>query len=491
MTNTNKLSILAVMVGVLLATSACTVNPATGKQDFTPFMTPQQESAIGAAEHPKIVQQFGGVYNDSSLSAYVTQVGNQVAANSELSGQPWKFTVLNSHIPNAFALPGGYVYVTRGLLAIMNSEDELAGVLGHEIGHVTARHSAKRYSNAMLVGVGTGILGASTDNQMLQQAATIGGALYLSSYSRKQEYQSDDLGVRYIDRTGYDPYAQSDVLNSLGMASNLSAQVSGRSAQGSNMDFFSTHPNTPDRVSRAAGKAAETGVQQGERSRKKSDFLDQIDGMAYGDDGSQGVIDGQSFFHAGLGFTFTVPDGFTLKNTPTAVVFQGPNQSIGALDTVKGEPGQSMSAHLQATFGQSMALQGVRDMNINGMSAASATGLAKLNDIDAAMRLVAFRFKAEQIYRFQFAVAPTAREVLDGQFKAIARSFRPLSRNERAALASGAQQIDIVTVRQGDTMTSIIGRMAPGEFQQQRFLSINGLREGDQLNIGQKIKIVR
>jgi len=202
MMNMNRVPLAALLIGALLATAACTTNPATGKKDFTPFMTPSQERAIGAAEHPKILQQFGGVYNDPELSAYVTRVGGKVAANSELSDQPWKFTVLNSHIPNAFALPGGYVYVTRGLLTIMNSEDELAGVLGHEIGHVTARHSAKRYSNAMLVGVGSGIPSASTDNKILQQAASVGGALFLSSYSRKQEYQSDDLGIRYINRTG-------------------------------------------------------------------------------------------------------------------------------------------------------------------------------------------------------------------------------------------------------------------------------------------------
>jgi predicted Zn-dependent protease len=418
-------------------------------------------------------------------------VGSQVAANSELSNQPWKFTVLNSHIPNAFALPGGYVYVTRGLLAIMNSEDELAGVLGHEIGHVTARHSAKRYSNSMLVGVGSGILGATTDNKILQQAAAVGGALFLSSYSRKQEYQSDDLGVRYINLTGYDPYAQSDVLNGLGMASNLQAQVSGRSAQGSNMDFFSTHPNTPDRVSRAAGKAAETGIELGARARNTADFLAQIKGIAYGEDGSQGVIQDQSFYHGGLGFKFTVPAGFTLKNSPSAVLIEGPDGSIGMLDAAQADSAQSMSAYLQSSFGQSVALQGVREMQINGLAAASASAQTKINDADAALRLVAFRYSGNQVYRFQFAVAPEKRDALDSQFKAIARSFRPLTQQEKSDLAQSAQRVDIITIQSGDTLDSLASQMSPGTYQRERFLSINGLASGSQLKVGQRVKIIR
>jgi len=281
------------------------------------------------------------------------------------------------------------------------------------------------------------------------------------------------------------------MLNGLGMASNLQAQASGRSARGSNMDFFSTHPNTPDRVSRASGKAAETGLEPGARTRNTADFLAQINGMTYGDDGSQGVIDGQSFSHGGLGFTFKVPSGFKLKNTPSAVLIEGPDGSIGMLDAAQADSAQTMSAYLQSTFGQSVALQGLRGMKINGLSAASATAQTKVNNADAALRLVAFRYSGNQVYRFQFAVAPDKRGTLDNQFKAIARSFRPLSQQEKNRLAQSAQRVELITVRSGDTVSSLASKMADSEYQMERFLSINALKAGEQLKVGQRVKIIR
>ena len=180
----------------LVALAACTTNPATGRNSFTGFMSPQQELQIGAEEHPKILATFGGAYDDAGIAAYVDEVGQRLARNSDLPELKLTFTVLDSSIVNAFALPGGYVYVSRGLLALARNEAELAGVLAHEIGHVTARHSAQRYSQTIIAGLGANVLGAVV-GAPAGQLAQLGAATYLSAYSRDQEFEADTLGVRY------------------------------------------------------------------------------------------------------------------------------------------------------------------------------------------------------------------------------------------------------------------------------------------------------
>lgn len=201
---------------LLLSVPGCvTTNPATGQQELTPFMSPAEESRIGAEEHPKMVARFGGVYDDIEIGAYVAEIGGRLVKNSELPNQEFRFTVLNSPDVNAFALPGGYVYVTRGLLALANSEAEFAGVLAHEIGHVTARHAAQRYNRAIATSLGTAILGAIVQSSGVDQLAQLGGELYLKGFSREQEFQADTLGVRYMSRAGYNPEAQASFLRSL------------------------------------------------------------------------------------------------------------------------------------------------------------------------------------------------------------------------------------------------------------------------------------
>ena len=191
---------LLLVLPTLLFLGACSANPATGKQSFTAFMSPEKEIQVGAEEHPKIVKQFGGRFGDKALSTYVRDLGLSLAKTSELPDLPWTFTVLNDTQVNAFALPGGYVYVTRGLMALASDEAELAGVLSHEIGHVTARHTAQRYSSTVAANIGVQIIG------VLSQAAGLGGTggniaslganLVLKGHSREQELESDNLGVR-------------------------------------------------------------------------------------------------------------------------------------------------------------------------------------------------------------------------------------------------------------------------------------------------------
>ncbi|MEX1147898.1 MAG: M48 family metalloprotease, partial [Sphingomonadales bacterium] len=238
---------------ILSATlAACqTVNPATGKRDFTPFMSPSDEIQIGEQEHPNVTGQFGGVYDNPDVAGYVAAVGGRLAANSEMPELEFTFTVLNSPIVNAFALPGGYIYVTRGILSLFNSEAELASVLGHEIGHVTARHTARRYNQSMFAGLlGAGI-GIALQNQAASELFSYGSQLYLLGFSRDQEYESDMLGVRYMNRAGYDPYASADMLRALQAQDALEARLSQAEGRSRPPELLSTHPNTENRVERA------------------------------------------------------------------------------------------------------------------------------------------------------------------------------------------------------------------------------------------------
>ena len=235
-----------ILAAAALALAACSVNPATGERNFTAFMSPEDELRVGREEHPKVVEQFGGVYNDPKVAAYVDRVGQNLVRVSELPEVDFTFTVLDDDIVNAFALPGGYVYISRGLLGLANSEAELAGVLGHEIGHVTGRHSAQRYSQSVLAGIGT--VGVSILSSVFLGTTAVGDAVgqganvYLQGFSREHEFEADTLGVRYLSRTGYETSAMASFLASLQAFSALEAKVSGLPDPASRYNIMS-HPS--------------------------------------------------------------------------------------------------------------------------------------------------------------------------------------------------------------------------------------------------------
>ena len=303
---------LAAAVALLTALAGCAVNPATGRQQFS-LLSPQQEASIGQREFPRLVEQFGGEYGDPALQAYVERVGRQVVQATGTAGQRYSFTVLDSDLPNAFALPGGYVSVTRGLLALMNDEAELAGVMAHEIAHVTARHSAERYSQSTLAQLATGIIGSATGSNELAEAFGTGAQLYLLSYSRGQESEADLVGIRYLADADYDPFAMSSFLGQLGRHSDLDARLDGRSTGGGLPAYLSTHPRTEDRVRQASALAAQAPGQSTRRNRDA--YLSAVDGITWGDTGRNGFIDGETLSHPAEGFRWQAPRGFQLGHS--------------------------------------------------------------------------------------------------------------------------------------------------------------------------------
>lgn len=478
------------MLGLTL-TACGTVNPATGRRDFTPFMSPSQEVQIGKENHPQVMAEHGGVYDDPKIGGYVASVGGRLAANSEMTDYPFTFTVLNSPIVNAFALPGGYVYVTRGILALFNDEAELASVLGHEIGHVTARHSAKRYNQSMFAGLGGAILGIATGSSALGQLANYGSQLYLLGYSRDQEYQSDELGIRYMAKAGYDPYGSPDMLRALLAQDQLESTIAQRENAERPPEFFSTHPNTENRVQRATELAAATGVQPGARPRLSDRYLEAIDGMLYGDDPEQGLIRGQVFWHPKLKLTFTAPPQYQIINTSQAVIMQGPQGNVAQFVGGAAQSGDTTEQVMNRTWAQiakDLPLQGAERVTINGMEAVTAWARANSQQGPVIARLLTIRYAPTQTYSFLMLTPEKVQPAVAEELQRMTYSFRKLADNEVNKIKP--LRIRIVTVKQGDSHESLAKRMAFEDYQLERFRTLNGLRAGDSLRAGQRVKLI-
>jgi predicted Zn-dependent protease len=451
-------------------------------------MTPGQERQIGASEHPKMLRQFGGVYDDPRIGGWVAVIGGRLVAASEMAKQPFVFSVLDTPEVNAFALPGGYVYITRGLLALANTEAEVAGVLAHEIGHVTARHTAQRVTTATVANLATILLGAVTGSREVAQIGQFVGAGVLAQYSQSQEYEADLLGVRYLRRTGYNPLAQADFLSSLNREHELQKAISGRGGADPMAGFFATHPSTLDRIRRAIREAKKEPGAARNLTYARAGLLANIDGMVYGDSPRQGFVQGRTFSHPTLRFTFTVPPGFRLANRPDAVLARREGGGVIRFDDAGRPRWDDPLTHLRSEWAPGARLDDVERLTVNGMAAATATTWATTQAGRQDARLVAIRLAPGRIYRFLFLTPPRLTRQLERGVQRTIFSFRPLSPAEAAALEP--KRLRVVTVRAGDSIASLAARMAVEERRVQRFRVLNALPDGAELRPGERVKIV-
>ena len=452
------------------------------------LISPEQEKQMGAEEHPKVIGQFGGVYDNVQIGGYVAEIGGRLASHADLPGTSFTFTVLNTPVVNAFALPGGYVYVTRGLVALTNDEAELAGVIAHEIGHVVARHTAQRYSRSVLAQLGAGILGAVTNNADLGRLAEVGSGLYLSSFSREQEYESDSFGVKYLQAAGYDPNAMASFLAALDGQSKLEAAMANQKGSGGLDSLFATHPRTPARIERANELAAGS---EGERRRNR--HFEQISGMMHGDDPNQGIIDGRRFLHPDMGFAFEVPEGFRLVNSAAAVMAASNGNGAIRFDIETGQLSSTDPAtYLQRQWVKNTQLRNVERVTINNMPGATATARVQgqlgdyKGDVDA--RFVAVRWPNGKMYRLLFLSIPNRTQNLSAGFQRTTYSLRQLT--EAEAKAVQPLKLDIVTLRAGDTQESLAARFPFPDFRVERFRALNGLQPGEMPPPGVRVKVV-
>ena len=314
--------VFVVVLGGLLA--GCSVNPATGEQDLV-LMSENQEITLGRSGHEEILQEYGK-YDHPELAAYVQSIGERVAKNSHRSDLIYRFTILDSAQVNAFALPGGYIYITRGLLAYLNSEDELAAVLAHEIGHVTARHAVRRHSTATLTGIAGAILASQSGIQGANDVVNILGTALVRGYGREHELEADRFGAHYLARTGYDPESMADVIRLLKNQEFFERELAKNEQRQPRVyhGLFSTHPDNDDRLKSiitASKEIKPTGV-----ITRKSDneFKLALNGLTYGTSTSEGVVRENHFYHHDLDFTIRFPAGWRIKNLADRLIAVSP-----------------------------------------------------------------------------------------------------------------------------------------------------------------------
>jgi predicted Zn-dependent protease len=484
--NLRALLLVTSAAGLLVSGCATTADAATSTSAAT---ITQAEARQGAEAHPQLLQEFGGAMTGSQAQ-YVEQVGKNIAVQSSLSNARDAFTVslLNSSVNNAFAIPGGYVYTTRQLVGLMNNEAELAGVLGHEVGHVAARHSQRRQKaatkNSIIGALGSILAGAVLGNSQIGQAITSGiqqgSQLLTLKFSRSQEIEADGLGIQYLKRAGYDPHAMATVLQSLAMQNALDASLQGRS-NATVPEWASTHPDPAGRVQGALRTAGSvTGV------TNRDTFLTRIDGLVYGDDPAQGVIEGNQFIHPNYRLAFAAPSGFYMVNGTQAVSIKG-QSGQGQLTTAPYSG--NLESYVRQAFAslsqsQQIAPQELQRTTVNGLPA--MYGTARVNSGNGQVDVVVFAYEFSNSQAFHFVTISQAGR--SSVFSPMFNSMRRISANEAAQVIP--RVIDVVTVGPRDTVQSLAARMAYTDAQEQRFRVLNGLTSAQTVTPGQKVKLV-
>ncbi len=330
-----KWALSALVAAALIGCGTKTVNPVTGKQERS-VMSEQDEVREGAKAHQEVLAEYGVLKNDR-LQAYVNDIGQRLAKQSHRAALNWTFTVLDSPEINAFALPGGYCYITRGLMAYLDSEADLAGVIGHEIGHVTARHGAQRATrqqDAALVGLLGGVLGAVLDakggggiGQQIGEVAGAAAAGRVAKYGREQELQADSLGAEYLSRVNYDPRNMIDVIRVLKDQEAFAAEVAraeGRPASQGGNSWLASHPSNDQRLQAIQAIAAKYQGNKNYADEGRLRYLQMINGMAYGESPEQGLTRGRNFYHSTLNFAMTAASGWRVINEESQLNFVSP-----------------------------------------------------------------------------------------------------------------------------------------------------------------------
>lgn len=471
------------LVGALVWLGAgCAVNPVSGLPELT-LVTTEQEKALGQEEAKKVEQEVGLV-EDAALTAYLDAVGQRLAQQSPRQDVAYRFHIVDSPEPNAFALPGGYVYVTRGLLALANSEDELAGVVGHEIGHVAARHSVEKISRqgpfALITNVVAGVTGLVSPlvGHIIGGLGDFATGLVFAPYSREQEREADRVGQEIAARAGWDPAALSTFLATLEREVEL-VQKGPRRAS-----FFDSHPATPDRVAKTAAHARDLHRATREPiAPSREAFLARLDGLVVGTPAAHGVFEGRSFRHPDLDVFLEFPDQWALKNQPRLVAAVAPDgEALVALKAIgKGDDPLDAARALEKASGSPLVAH-TQAMTIGGLRAAR-TQLRTDHRLVVDLTWIAH---AGRIYQLT-GIAPLNR--FDGVrpvFDAVVQSFRPLTQTEQAAIRE--TRIRLVRARAGETVEALVTRVH-SSWKKEEAAVANGLAPGESLKDGQVLKV--
>lgn len=438
--------------------------------------------SITSREHKRLVGLFGGEYSWPAAEKMLNAVMARVAAAGDRPDQGYRVTILNSPVVNAFALPNGNLYVTRGLLALANDTSEIAAVMAHEVAHVTANHALQRAELERRSQLVSRVVAEVLEDPAAGEVVQAKSRFSLASFSRSQELEADKIGVRTIAKAGFDPFGAARFLASLGRQTSMRATLMGEKPGQQNMNFLSTHPSTPERVAQALSSARSIGGPGlGENDRQA--YLAAIDGITFGDDPNEGMVRNTKFLHPQLGFTFQAPQGFVLENSSSAVVGLTPGGAQALrFDSVKLPEGQTLTTYMASGWIEGAKMGPVEDISVNGLQA--VTAFAKGDEWS--FRLAAIRMNSGT-YRFILASKAMTPE-LDRVFRQAIDSFRPMTPAEVAT--ARPLRLVLVTAKPGDTAETLAARMAPTDRAVDRFLVLNGLDRAGAVKPGQSYKIV-
>ncbi|HXF65076.1 MAG TPA: M48 family metalloprotease [Burkholderiales bacterium] len=474
---------IAVLLAALLVAD-CAQNPVTGQQNLV-LVSEAQEISIGRREDPRVRAQYG-VYDNPALQHYVNEIGQKLARASHRPHLEYRFLVLDSPEVNAFALPGGYIYVTRGILAYLNSEAELAAVLGHELGHVTARHSVQQLTAATAANIGASILQIfvpETRGGLGELAVNVLGGALLSGYGREHELEADRLGAEYLARTGYDPRA---VVRTIGVLKNQElfeaevARSEGREPRRYH-GLFATHPDNDTRLQQVVAEAAR--FKPAEPRTGEEDYLRRVDRMIFGDSPEQGVVRHNDFYHAGLGLAMRFPAGWRVQNRPRNVQATSPGGDalidLRAAGPAQGSPEEVLRSRVSLGFGVRVV-----PTTVNGLPAAAAQtaiGGRPTRVVCVFLGKLAYLIGAQARTAQAFSRYQAEIETSLGSFRAISEQERALARPLR---------LRVITATPGLTFAELARRSPLGRFAEGHLRVINGLYPAGEPVAGQALKIV-
>ncbi|TCR67267.1 M48 family metalloprotease [Bosea sp. BK604] len=440
-------------------------------------------SAIARAsdsEHQRLLAAFGGEYRAPQARAVLDDIVARLAKAGEGQIGTYEITILNSPIVNAFALPTGRLYVTRGLLALSNDTSEIASVMAHEIAHVTARHAVERAEAEAESAVVSQVVSQVLNDPVAGAAVQAGSKLSLARFSRQQELAADQISVRNISRAGYDPYGAGRFLAALGRNTAFRNAAQGQSSGDKKLDILSSHPSTPERVAAVTGAARQIGA-PGIGEREASRWLSAIDGIAYGDDPSDGVVRGKRYLNSALRIAFSAPEGFDLEAARDMVIGVSSNNAQALrFDSVTLKPGQTLESYVASGWIEGVTTGPAETLDLAGHPAVLASG----KGTDWTFRLAAIQ-AGSRVYRFILAARGNSDP--ERPMRAVLDSFRTLTPAE--AQATRPLQLRIVSADSSDP-ASLAGRMAVQDRPLELFLLLNGLDRASRLNPGQRYKIV-
>jgi predicted Zn-dependent protease len=473
--------LISCLTATVLFCSSCARNPVTGKRQVA-LISEEQEIAMGKEADPQIIAEYG-LYEDANLQAFINEKGKQMAAVSHRPELNYQFRIVDSDILNAFAVPGGYVYFTRGIMAHFNNEAEFAGVLGHEIGHITARHTVSQQSRQVLGQIG--LIGAMIVRPELAQfgeTASQGLGLLFLKYGRDAERQSDDLGVEYSSKINYDAHQMAGFFNTL--------QRQGEQAGAAELPgFLSTHPNPGDRNVDVAKAATEWKQKLNLTNAKvnRNEYLRRIEGLIYGEDPRQGYLENNVFYHPQLRFQFGIPADWNYQNTPQRVNFAPKDgRAMMFMTLAQGTSLQQAASTAMQQF--QLQTTGSRELSVNGLPALAVEARQQNQQGGVINTLSYFIQYNNAIYHIIGITSQADYQAYAPTFNSVMQSFRQLT--DAARINKQPERVRIKTVNQTATLQQVLRGFNMPDRRLEELAILNGMRLTDQVQQGTLIKII-